>query len=153
MNMIYRKRLHANGVNSIDLIPTIASDGTNLLLVVSGGDDGAICASSFEILKDKVSAHCNVLYPCVSACCLTAIRANDSVVVASGSEQRLIVLSVKDILSDIMEKRREAKTLKRIALRNMKMRMLDVSDISSLDILKDVVTVVGDGMCCLSLNF
>ena len=47
-------RLHSNGVNSIDMISTIAPDGTNLLLVVSGGDDGSICASSFEILRDEV---------------------------------------------------------------------------------------------------
>jgi len=51
-------RLHSNGVNSIDMISTIAPDGTNLLLVVSGGDDGSICASSFEILRDEVCFFC-----------------------------------------------------------------------------------------------
>ena len=150
VNEIFRKRVHSNGVNSIDMITTTLSDGTNLLMVVSGGDDGAICASTFEILKDKVRARDSIVYPCVSACCLTAIRANDTVVVASGSEQRLIILSVRDILSDMKssENRCAMKNENRCAMKSMKMHMLDVADISSLDILDGVITVAGDGMCC-----
>jgi len=76
------------------------------------------------------------------------MRANEDIVVASGSEQRLFVLSVSDILKDIMSEAKE----KNSALKNMKLYMLDVGDVSCLDMIGSIVTVVGDGMCVVDLS-
>eukprot|EP00940_MAST-03C_sp_MAST-3C-sp2_P001128 g1128.t1 len=172
MRIIYKVQAHRSGVNCCEVIECDFEDehcsGRRHLLVVTGGDDGALCFAlvKLEATREgsiRVASWRSMYWASLSACCFTALRMNRDVIVASGSEQRLFVFAVRDVLDEMKKK---ASSTNATASFTPKIppifsAVLDVADVQSLEIFRTSdrefrdpyisVVAVGDGVQCLSV--